>query len=182
MTGFLAKETSVMKFYSFECPQETRQVWSVRSAADSGCCGKASKGSQGNLWPSLRCWPSLGFSCLEERWWAGVAGEETETRTIDLNLNTIQKKTINSRRKNTGVIYLGGSENIKFFQVTSGGVIEEIYWKHTEKTAVSSQWVLWHTEVLDIYCRTHILQIIKSVNAVGLLQLCIRITFLCLEK
>lgn len=147
MTGFLTKETSVMKFCSFECPQETRQIWSVRSAADSGCCGKVSKASQGNLWPSLRCWPSLGFSCLEKRQWAGVAGEETETRTVDLNLNTIQKKTINSRRKNTGVIYLGGSENIKFFQVTSGGVIEEIYWKHTEKTAVSSQRVLWHTSV-----------------------------------
>lgn len=176
------KETSVIKFYSFEWPQETGLIWPARSAADSGCCGKASKGSQGNLWPSLRRWPSLGFSCLEERQWAGVAGEETETRTVDLNLNTIQKKTINSRRKNTGVIYLGGSENIKFFQVTSGGVIEEIYWKHTEKTAVSSQRVLWHTEVLDIYSVTHILQIIKSVNAVGFLQLCIHTAFLCLEK
>lgn len=68
-----------------------------------------------------------GFSCLEKWQWVGVDGEETETRTIDLNLNRIQKKTINSRRKNIGLIYLGGSENIKFFQVTSGGVIEEIY-------------------------------------------------------
>lgn len=53
--------------------------------------------------------------------------EETEPRTIDLDLNTMQRKTINSRRKNTEVIYLGGSKNIKFFQVTSGGVVEEIY-------------------------------------------------------
>jgi len=34
----------------------------------------------------------LGFSCLEEGWWAGVAGEETETRTIDLNINTNAEK------------------------------------------------------------------------------------------
>lgn len=112
----------------------------------------------------------LGLSCLEKWHWVGVAGEETETRTIDLNLNTIQKKTINSRRKNTGVIYLGGSENIKFFQVTSGGVIEETYWKHTEKTSVSSQGFLWHTEVMDIYYITNVLQLIKPVNTVGLLQ------------
>lgn len=182
MSGFLTKRTTVMKFYSFEFPQRTRQIWSVRSAADSGCCGKASKAGQGYIWPSLCHWLSLEFSCLEERQWAGVAGEETETRTIDLNLNTIQKKTINSRRKNTGGIYLGGSENIKFFQVTSGGVIEEICWKHTERAAVSSQWVLWHAEVLDIYHVTHILQMIKSVNAAGLLQLYIHITFLHLEK
>lgn len=69
----------------------------------------------------------MGFPDWKRDGGAEVVGEEAEPRTIDLNLNTMQRKTINSRRKNTEVIYLGGSENIKFFQVTSGGVVEEIY-------------------------------------------------------
>lgn len=132
ITGFLMQKSSVMKFY-FLClvSRDQADLICEELTADSGCCGKALKDSQGNLWPSLCRWLSLGVF-LSGKWqWVGVAGEETETRTIDLNLNRIQKKTMNSRRKNTGLIYLGGSENIKFFQVTSGGVIEEIYRKHT---------------------------------------------------
>lgn len=155
VTGFLRKTTLVVRLTPWSALRRIGQIRLVRSAADSGCCGKVPEASQGNLWPSHHGWALHGFSWLEGRRRAEVVGEETEPRTIDLNLNTIQKKTINSRRKNTGVIYLGGSENIKFFQVTSGGVVEEVYWKHTEKTAVCSQWVLQHAEVLDICYITH---------------------------
>lgn len=127
------KESSVMKFYVLcVLSREQADLICEELPADSGCCWRRRRtaGEISDL--HFAADRHLGFSCLERWQWVGVAGDETETTTIDLNLNRIQKKTINSRRKNTGLIYLGGSENIKFFQVTSGDVIEEIYWKHTE--------------------------------------------------
>lgn len=177
ITGFLWKETAGTKLYSPGC-WGAGSLRLMRSTADSGSAGR----HWGNLCTSHCCWPSHGFSWLERRWGAEVVREETEPRTIDLDLNTMQRKTINSRRKNTEVIYLGGSKNIKFFQVTSGGVVEEIYWKHTGKAAVCSQWAMWRAEVVVVCYATHTLQMIESVNTVGLLKWCIHIAFLCLEK